>query len=307
VHERENQPFRRTGLFSCDDSGTLAAPDAPKGGRGMSRLKKLVACGLVACVAALALAVVTAQAQDKGVEAIKKKGTLVVGTASGYYPFEMVDKKNELVGFDVDIAKAIAKELGVRVEFQNYAFAGLIPALQASKIDMVLAGMTATEKRKETVDFSDAYFISGLGMLVSKSVPNVKKPEDLDKKDYVIGVSMGTTGDQAATRIFKNATVKKFDGSALAGLEVINGKAQAVIHDTPWVAIYNRRNQETTYAVLEPFTTEPLGIAIPKGNPELVTWLNAFLKKYKEAGEYKKSYAYWFVDMPWWESVTPKN
>ena len=273
----------------------------------MSRLGTLVTCGLVTCLAILALVAPPAHAQDKGVEAIKKKGKLVVGTASGYYPFEMVDKKNELVGFDVDIAKAVAKSLGVQVEFQNYAFSGLIPALQAGKIDMVLAGMTATEKRRETVDFSDPYFISGLGILVSKAVPNVRKPEDLDKPGYVIGVSMGTTGDQAATRIFKNATVKKFDGSALAGLEVINGKAQAVIHDTPWVAIYQRRNKDTTYAVLEPFTTEPLGIAVPKGNPELVAWLNAFLKKYKESGEYKKAYDYWFVDMPWWDSVTPKN
>lgn len=272
----------------------------------MSWLRKWVACVLVVGVAVLALGA-AAGAQDKGVDGIKKRGKLVVGTASGYYPFEMVDKKNELVGFDVDIAKAVAKELGVQIEWQNYAFAGLIPALQAGKIDMVLAGMTATEKRKETVDFSDPYFISGLGLLVSKSVPNVKKPEDLDKPGFVVGVSMGTTGDQTATRIFKTATVKKFDGSALAGLEVINGKAQAVVHDTPWVAIYQRRNAETTYAVLEPFTTEPLGIAVPKGNPELVAWLNAFLKKYKDGGEYKKAYQYWFVDMPWWDSVTPKK
>jgi polar amino acid transport system substrate-binding protein len=273
----------------------------------MSGLRKLVAGALVAGVAALAVLAVAAEAQDRGIDAIKKRGKLIVGTASGYYPFEMVDKKNELVGFDVDIAKAIAKELGVQVEFQNYAFAGLIPALQAAKIDMVLAGMTATEKRKETVDFSDPYFISGLGMLVSKSVPNIKKPEELDQKGFVIGVSMGTTGDQTASRMFKNAVVKKFDGSALAGLEVINGKAQAVIHDTPWVAVYNRRNPDKTYAVLEPFTTEPLGIAVPKGNPELVTWLNAFLKRYKDGGEYQKAYQYWFVDMPWWDSVTPKK
>jgi polar amino acid transport system substrate-binding protein len=246
-------------------------------------------------------------AQDKGVEAIKKKGKLVVGTASGYYPFEMVDKKNELVGFDVDIAKGIAKEMGVQVEFQNYAFSGLIPALQASKIDLVIAGMTITDKRKEVVDFSDPYFVSGQALLVNKSVPNVKKPEDLDKKDFVIAVSMGTTADQTASRIFKNATVKKFEGSALAGLEVLNGKAQAVVHETPWVAIYQRMNPDKTYAILEPFTTENLGIAVPKGNPELVTWLNGFLKKFKDGGEYKKAYAYWFVDMPWWDNVPPKK
>jgi polar amino acid transport system substrate-binding protein len=265
----------------------------------------------VVCFAALVAAGIlggfTAQAQDKGIEAIKKKGKLVVGTASGYYPFEMVDKKNELVGFDVDIAKAIAKGMGVQIEFQNYAFSGLIPALQSSKIDLVIAGMTVTDKRKEVVDFSDTYFVSGQALLVNKSVPNVKKPEDLDKKDFVIAVSMGTTADQTASRIFKNATVKKFEGSALAGLELLNGKAQAVVHETPWVAIYQRMNPDKTYAILEPFTTEDLGIAVPKGNPDLVAWLNAFLKKYREGGEYKKAYAYWFVDMPWWDTVPPKK
>ena len=150
------------------------------------------------------------------------------------------------MGFDVDVAKAVAKELGVQVEFQNYAFSGLIPALQASKIDMVIAGMTITDKRKEVVDFSNPYFVSGQALLVNKSVPNVKKPEDLDKKEFVIAVSMGTTADQTASRIFKNATVKKFEGSALAGLEVLNGKAQAVVHETPWVAIYQRMNPDKT-------------------------------------------------------------
>lgn len=269
--------------------------------------RKVALVCLVAFAATGILGGFTAQAQNKGVEAIKKKGKLVVGTASGYYPFEMVDKKSELVGFDVDIAKAIAKEIGVPIEFQNYAFSGLIPALQSSKIDLVIAGMTITDKRKEVVDFSAPYFVSGQALLVNKNVPNVKKPEDLDKKEYVIAVSMGTTADQTASRIFKNATVKKFEGSALAGLELLNGNAQAVVHETPWVAIYQRMNPDKTYAILEPFTTEELGIAVPKGNPELVTWLNAFLKKYREGGEYKKAYAYWFVDMPWWDNVPPKK
>ncbi len=273
----------------------------------MSWLRKTALVCLATLVVALAVGTLVAQAQDKGAEGIKKRGRLVVGTASGYYPFEMVDKKNELVGFDVDVAKAIAKEMGVQLEFQNYAFSGLIPALQANKADFVIAGMTITDKRKEVVDFSDTYFVSGQALLVHKSVPNVKKPEDLDKKDYVIAVSMGTTADQTASRTFKNATVKKFEGSALAGLELISGKAQAVVHETPWVAIYHRMNPAVTYPVLEPFTTENLGIAVPKGNPELVAWLNAFLKKYKDSGEYKKAYTYWFVDMPWWDSVPPKK
>ncbi len=87
----------------------------------------------------------------------------------------------------------------------------------------------------------------------------------------------------------------------------VKGKAAAVVHETPWVAIYYRMHPDVTYPILEPFTTENLGIAIPKGNPDLVAFLNVFLKKYKDSGEYKKIYQYWFVDMPWWDSVPPKK
>ena len=197
--------------------------------------------------------------------------------------------------------------MGVEVEFQNYAFSGLVPALQAKKVDMVLAGMTITDKRKEVVDFTDVYFVSGQAMLINKNVPNVKKWEDLDKKGNVIAVSMGTTADQTASKMFKNAEVKKFDGSALAGLEVLNGKAVAVIHEVPWVAIYSRMHTDKTYAVLEPFTTENLGIAVPKGNKALVDEINKFLATYKQSAEYKKSYDYWFVNMGWWDLVPAKK
>ena len=246
-------------------------------------------------------------AKESAADAIKKKGKLVVGTATGYYPFEMADKSGKLVGFDIDVANALGKELGVEIEFQNYAFSGLIPALQAKKVDLVIAGMTITDKRKEVVDFSETYFKSGQAMLVSKKYPNVKKWEDLDKKGNVIAVSMGTTADQTASKMFKNAEVKKFEGSALAGLEVLNGKAVAVIHEVPWVAIYNKMNSDATYAVLEPFTTEELGIAVPKGNEALLGEINKFVKKYKAGEDYKKAYAYWFVDMKWWDSVPQKK
>ncbi len=271
-----------------------------------SFVKKLAA---VAAIGALAfsLAGCGGDKKESAADAIKKKGKLVVGTATGYYPFEMTDKAGQLVGFDIEVAKALGKELGVEIEFQNYAFSGLIPALQANKVDLVIAGMTITDKRKEVVDFSDSYFTSGQAMLINSKVPGVKKWEDLDKKGNVIAVSMGTTADQTASKMFKNAEVKKFDGSALAGLEVLNGKAAAVIHEVPWVAIYHKMNSDATYAVLEPFTTEELGIAVPKGNAALLGEVNKFVKKYKASEDFKKAYAYWFVDMKWWDSVPQKK
>lgn len=249
----------------------------------------------------------TPKESNDAVAKIKANGKIVIGTATGYYPFEMADKDGQLVGYDIDVAKAIAENLGVEVEFQNYAFNGLISALQANKVDMVIAGMTINDKRKEAVDFTDPYFESGQALLVNKNYPDVKSWEDLDKPGNVIAVSMGTTADQTASKMFKQATVKKFEGSALAGLELLNGKAVAVVHETPWVAIYNRQHPEETYAILEPFTTENLGIAVPKGNTDLVTYLNGFLKTYKGSPEYKDTYQYWFVDMPWWDKVPAKK
>jgi polar amino acid transport system substrate-binding protein len=238
---------------------------------------------------------------------IQKKGKIIVGTASGYYPFEMVDKQGNLVGYDIDVAKALAKDLGVEVEFQNYAFSGLIPALQANKVDVVIAGMTITDKRKETVDFAEPYFVSGQALLVNKNYPGVKTWQDLDKPGNVIAVSMGTTAEQTASSLFKQATVKKFEGSALAGLELTNGKATAVIHETPWVIIYNKLNPDTTYAISEPFTTENLGIAVNKGKPDLVEALNKFITKYKQSPEYEQAHHYWFVDLAWWDAVPQKK
>ena len=104
----------------------------------------------------------------KAIATIKQRGKLIVGTATGYYPFEMVDKDGKLVGFDIDISKAFAKELGVEVEFQNYSFAGLIPAIQSGKIDIVLAGMAITDKRKEAIDYTDPYYMAGQAVLVNK-------------------------------------------------------------------------------------------------------------------------------------------
>lgn len=269
----------------------------------LRRLSVTVAC----CFLVVAMVGCGSSKKESSLDKIKKSGKIVVGTATGYYPFEMADKSGELVGYDIDVAKALGKELGVKVEFQNYAFSGLIPALQANKIDVVVAGMTITDKRKEVVDFSDSYFTSGQALLVNKNYPNVKTWEDLDKEGNVIAVSMGTTADQTATKMFKKATVKKFEGSALAGLELLNGNATAVIHEVPWVAIYNKINPEKTYAVLKPFTTENLGIAVPKGNTELVTAINKFVQKYKASEDYKKTYDYWFVNMNWWDMVPAKK
>ena len=270
----------------------------------MSWIRKVTAACLMAFVVTVVLGGFAAQAQDKGVEGIKKRGKLVVGTASGYYPFEMVDKKNELVGFDVDVAKAIAKEMGVQVEFQNYAFSGLIPAILANKVDLALADITRTDKRKEVLDFSDPYFKSGQVLLASRAlVPNATKWQDFDKDGYIVAVSLGTTADLIASQMFKHATVKRFDGNALARMEVRAGRAHVLVNETAPVKIFSMQNPKETYAILEPFTTEDICIAVPKGNKAMVDYLNGFLKKFMASKEFKDSEHKWFDSIAWFEDV----
>jgi polar amino acid transport system substrate-binding protein len=239
---------------------------------------------------------------------IKAKGKLVVATSSGSFPFEMTDKTGKFIGFDIDIANAIGKDLGVPVEFQNYAFSGLIPALLANKVDFAAADVTATDKRKEVLDFSDAYFKSGQVLLVSRAlVPKATKWQDFDKKGYIVAVSLGTTADLIATQMFKNATVKRFDGNALARMEVRAGRAHVLVNETAPVKIFANQNPKETYAILAPFTTEDICLAVPKGSPALVSYINAFLKKYMASAEFKKSEHYWFDTLDWFDMVPPKN
>lgn len=243
---------------------------------------------------------VKAGEQKDLLEAVKEKGVIRVGTAGGYFPFEMMGKNGNLIGFDIDMANRIAEKMGVKIELHNYDFSGLIPALQSSKIDLIVAGMTITEKRAETVDFSIPYFNAGISMLVNQNTSGVKGWEDLDKKGNTIAVSMGTTGDIVASKLFKNAQIKRFDGSSLAGLEVVSGKVNAVLHDYPWVAIYSKKNPTTTYPVLKTLNEENLGIAVAKGNDKMVKFLNNFIEEYLKGEDYQKDYNYWFVDMEWW-------
>ena len=122
---------------------------------------KVIALAIMSLLIALIFTGCASNESKSAMNAIHKKGKIVVGTASGHYPFEMTDKQGNLVGYDIDVAKAIGKEMGVEVEFQNYAFSGLIPALQSNKVDIVIAGMTATDKRREVVDFTEPYFVYG--------------------------------------------------------------------------------------------------------------------------------------------------
>ncbi len=220
---------------------------------------------------------------------------LTVGTEPGFPPFELVDDSGEIVGFDIDLVNAIAEKAGKTVEFQSLPFDGLIPALQSGTIDAAVSGMTITEERQQTVDFSDPYFKAGLAIAVQSGTTDIQTLDDLEGKR--IAAQIGTTGADAANSV-EGATVTTFDSAPLALQELANGNVDAVVNDAPAtldaIATGNIPNVEVVGQLL---TEEFYGIAMPQGSENLEA-INAGLAEVKSDGTYAEIYRKWFDAEP---------
>ena len=222
----------------------------------------------------------------------------------GYVPFEMKDKQGRIIGFDVDITKKMAKDMGVKLKLVPTAWDGIIPALLTNKCDMIVSGMTITQQRNLKVTFTDAYFLVGQTLLVNKKHEGVKSYKDIDKKGMVVTTKLGTTGEIAAKKLFKNATVKTFDSESAAVQEVLNNRADAFIYDKPYNELFMADKGKGKLIYLnEDLTYEPLGFAINHGDPDFTNWLNNFLKQIKHDGTYDKIYNKWLKDNSWLKRV----
>ena len=231
---------------------------------------------------------------------ILERGTLRVGFDAGYQPFEMVNKKGEYIGFDVDFAKQMAKAMGVKVEFVNTAWDGIIPALLTEKFDIIMGGMTVTAQRNLRVNFADPYIVIGQSVVMRKELANeVKKPRDLNNSKYKLAVKLGTTGHEAAKRFFPKAEIFEFETQDDAKLEVLNGKLDAFIYDLPYNSIFASQNEGKVASIKEPFTYEPLAWAIRKDDADFINWLNNYLRQTKGDGTYDRIYTKWFESDRW--------
>lgn len=240
-------------------------------------------------------------AKKSTIEKILKRGELRVGFESGYVPFEMTDKKGNFIGFDMDYARRMAKEMGVKFVPVNTEWDGIIPALMTDKFDIIMGGMTITQERNLKINFADPYIVVGQTILLNKKhAGTVKSYKDLNDPKYILTSRQGTTGEQAIKRYLPKATYKSFQTEAEAGLEVINGKADALVYDLPYCGfLYGSQGKGKTVFLDEPFTYEPLAWAINKGDPDFMNWLNNFLKQTKGDGFYDRVYQKWIIGTTW--------
>jgi polar amino acid transport system substrate-binding protein len=267
----------------------------------------ILTLGLIFGLVGSALADDPELAKSSTLEKILKDGKIRVGLNAGYVPFEMLDKDGNFIGFDIELAQYMAERLGVKLEIVNVDWDGIIPALVTDKFDLIMSGMTRTLERAKAVNFSKPYFITGQSLLLNKErSADVESYEDLNVKGKVISVMLGTTGDLAATKFLPNAEIKRFTTEAEAGAEVAFGRADAMVYDQPFVAIYSKEHSDTTFAILEPFTYESFGFAIRKGDPDFLRWLDLFIDEVKVDGTYDRLFQKYFIDMPWLE-IVPKE
>ena len=244
-------------------------------------------------------------AKKSTLEDILKRGTLRVGLEAGYLPFEMANKAGETVGFDVDVAKEMAKAMGVKLEIVNTAWDGIIPALITKKFDIIMSGMTLTQERNLKINFAEPYIIVGQTILLNKKHEGVVKSyKDLNDPKFTITSKLGTTGEQAIKRLIPKANYKSFEVESEAALEVLTGKADATVYDLPFCATFMAQRGEGKLIFLdEPFTFEPLAWAVRKGDPDFLNWLDNFLRQLKNDGRYDRIYNKWIKSTEWLKEI----
>ncbi|CAI3706504.1 polar amino acid transport system substrate-binding protein [Clostridium neonatale] len=269
-------------------------------------LKKMIAVVAVATMAISAIgcgsssktegektegAAVEQKADGGNLSDIKSKGKLVVGTSADYPPYEfhtMANGKDEIVGFDIDIAKEVAKELGVELEVKDMDFDGLLVALQAGKVDMVFAGMTPTDERKENADFSDIYYTATHRFILrSGEEGSVKSFDDLKGKK--IGVQKGSIQEGIAKDNFDEANIKSLAKVTDLVLDLKNKKVDAILIEEGVAKINCDKNKDI--AMSDFVVTDENGgaaIALKKGSTELQTEVNKTISKLKEEDKITK-------------------
>ncbi len=248
---------------------------------------------------------VSALAQTSALDAIQKSGQLRVGFDSGYIPFEMTSKKGRFIGFDIDLAKAMAKAMKVKFVPVNTDFDGIIPALLTNKFDIIISGMTATQERNLQINFADPYFYAGQAVLMnSKYAGTITSYRQFNDPKYKVVSKLGTTGEMAVKRLLPKAEYKSFEKEADAALEVMNGNADAYVYDYPVLKqIMHKQGSNNIVMLEERFTYEPLAFGIKRGDPDFLNWLNNFMRQVRNDGTYDRIFKRWFESKAWYKQV----
>ncbi|MBB3809005.1 polar amino acid transport system substrate-binding protein [Pseudochelatococcus contaminans] len=224
---------------------------------------------------------------------IKKAGVLRVAAFDSNPPFGYVDEKSrQIVGLDVDYAKAFADKLGVKLELRPTNPANRVPLLTSGNVDLVLANFTITDERAKQVDFSVPYFSSGQQFLAKKGV--LSSPDQLNS--LRIGADKGTVNEIVLRRDFPGATIVSYDDTPFAFTALRNGNVQAITQDGPKLVglLANVPDKENYEIPAFTISNDYIGVGIPKGETALVEFVNETLTELEASGKAQEIYDVWF-------------
>lgn len=250
--------------------------------------KHLLIAGLVLGSSLLGQAVAGEQLQK-----IKDTGVINIGLEGTYPPFSFVDENGKLTGFEVQLSEALAKELGVKVKLQSTPWAGILAALESKRLDVVVNQVTISDERKKKYDFSKPYTVSGIQAVVAKkNADSIKQASDLAGKK--VGMGLGTNYEQWLKDNVPTAVVKTYDDDPTKYQDLRVGRIDAILVDRLAAFDLINKTKESLALAGETFSRQEAGIAVRKGEPELLKALDDALDKLRADGTLAKLSKQWF-------------
>jgi len=260
---------------------------------------------LVALAVAVVLMAVWGQTFAAGIspvlDRIQERKELVVGTAASMPPLNMTTKDGQIIGVEMDLARLFAGGMEVKLTVKPMNFNELLPALEAGQVDMVLSGMTMTPGRNLKVAFVGPYFASGKSILAKMvNVGSIDEIAKMNNPDKVLVALKGSTSQMFVEKVIPNAKLVLADDYDQAVTMVRNDKAVAMVADYPICMVSVFRYPDAKLGTLEkPISYEPVGVALPAGDPLLVNWVQNYLHTLEKMGEMKVLTEKWFKDTSW--------
>lgn len=245
----------------------------------------------------LTVALLGSAAFAANVADVKKKGVLVLGTDPQFAPFEFKGADGQIQGFDIDIAREVARDLGVKLQIQSVGFGALMPgAVTSRRVDMAMSGITITADRAKIVSFSNPYFRSAQVFITRAGNPKKVAWPATTMKGRTVGVQANTTGQYVADDTLKKigATIRVYDDFASGLADVRAGRIDALVGDAPTVDDLNRRLPGQFAQAGKPLAEEDYGMAFFRGS-DLVAAANRTLARLRSSGEYQKLLNKWIV------------
>ncbi len=275
----------------------------------MTLVKSLKAILPAAAIAIAGFATTVTTATAGVLEDIQQRGTLRVGMST-FVPWAMRDKEGNLIGFEIDVAKKVAADMDVKVEFVPTAWSGIIPALIAKKFDLIIGGMSITPQRNLTVNFTIPYAHSGQQMAANTELAGgMKTRDDFNAPSVTIACRRGATPCKAAQNMFPKAQVRRFDDDAQAFQEVVNGNAHAMISSAPKPLFWSEAYPDKVFVAFdgENLTKGDEAFALRKGDVDGLNFFSNWILVNTSNGWLKERHDYWFKNQSAWKDMVAAN